>query len=186
MRPTVPGTVCGAVLQLLELSVVSTLQRCGCGAVPGAELGRALLGDPPPARCWMQDGAGADAVCSWRSPKDVKCSRCVLSVPGSDLSSTRDAQSQPNCRQEEGVSVASTIPGCVGNCSMEAQPSPVGFRAEPHDCAAARAQGMPRTTLLRSAGSPGAIGSQEQDLHRPWERYRWAPGRPCHRLPGST
>lgn len=46
MRPAVPIKVCRAVLQLLKLSVVSTLQQSGCGAMPGAELVRALLGDP--------------------------------------------------------------------------------------------------------------------------------------------
>lgn len=114
MRPAVPSKVCRAVLQLLELSMVSTLQLCGCGAMPGAELGRALLGDPSQAHCWMQNSAGADALCSWCSLKDVKCSGCVLSVPGCDLSSIRDAQSQPSCRQEEGVSVASNHPRLCG------------------------------------------------------------------------
>lgn len=46
VRPAVPSKVCRAVLQLLKLSVVSTLQQSSCGAMPGAELVRALLGDP--------------------------------------------------------------------------------------------------------------------------------------------
>lgn len=47
-------------------------------------------------------------------------------------------------------------------------------------------RGRPGPHRYRAPGAPELVGSWEQDLHQPWERYRWAPGRPCHRPPGST